>query len=400
MSTIQTADPPERAALVSMVRDFAAKEIAPIVEELDSTERFPEEVYVRMGGLGLMGVTVPESDGGAGGTAGDYVAIMEELSYGYASVADQCGVVELVGSLLVGSGTAEQKERYLPGLLSGRTRCSYALTEPNAGSDLGGVKTSARRAGGDWILNGEKIYIHNAPVADVALVLAVTDPGQGKRGGMSMFLVDVDTPGVERAYREKKMGQKASPVGGFVFTDARLPPTALLGAEGGGFGAVLSVLEKGRLGIGALANGISRAALDTAREHTLSRRQFGKPIAENQAVAFQLADMAVDHQAARLLLDHAARLLDTGWPAGPACSMAKLFASEASIRNTSRAVQILGGAGYIRGVPAERLYRDARITTIYEGTSEVQRLIISRDLIRPHGVPDVAAGPRREKDTA
>ncbi|NLU71417.1 acyl-CoA dehydrogenase [Streptomyces sp. HNM0575] len=375
----------EREALTAMVRDFAAKEIAPIVEELDSTERFPEEIYAQMGELGLMGVTVPETDGGAGGLVGDYVAVMEELSYGYASVADQCGLVELVASLLVGFGTPEQKDRYLPGLISGRTRCSYALTEPDAGSDLGGVKTSARRDGADWILNGEKIYIHNAPVADVALVLAVTDPGKRKRGGMSMFLVDVDTPGVERAYREKKMGQKASPVGGFVFTDVRLPSTALLGEAGTGFGAVLSVLEKGRLGIGALANGISRAALDTAREHAVSRRQFGEPLAAFQSVAFQLADMTVDHRAAKLLLEDAALLLDTGRPAGPACSMAKLFASEASIRNTSRAVQILGGAGYIRGVPAERLYRDARITTIYEGTSEVQRLIVSRDLLRPRG---------------
>lgn len=375
----------ERAALVSMVRDFAAKEIAPIVEELDSTERFPEEIYTQMGKLGLMGITISEADGGAGGTVGDYVAIMEELSYGYASIADQCGLVELVASLLVSFGNSEQKQRYLPGLISAGMRCSYALTEPNAGSDLGSLKTTARRDGGDWILNGEKIYIHNAPVADVALVLAVTDPDKRKRGGMSMFLVDVDTPGVQRAYYEKKMGQKASPVGGFVFTDVRLPSAALLGEEGAGFGAVLSVLEKGRLGIGALANGISRAALDTAREHALSRRQFGQAIAENQAVAFQLADMAVDLQAATLLLQNGAHLLETGESAGSACSMAKLFASEASIRNTSRAVQILGGAGYIRGVPAERLYRDARITTIYEGTSEVQRLIISRDLLRLRG---------------
>ncbi|GGO93089.1 acyl-CoA dehydrogenase family protein [Wenjunlia tyrosinilytica] len=383
MSPSQTSGTaPEREALVSMVRDFVAKEITPIVEELDATERFPEEIYARMGALGLMGVTVAEADGGAGGLVGDYVAVMEELSYGYASVADQCGLVELVSSLLVGFGTPEQKDRYLPGLISGRTRCSYALTEPGAGSDLGALATRARRDGADWILNGEKVYIHNAPVADVALVLAVTDPDKRKRGGMSMFLVDVDTPGVARAYREKKMGQKASPVGGFVFTDARLPSTALLGEEGTGFGAVLSVLEKGRLGIGALANGISRAALDTATEHAVSRRQFGEPLSAFQTVAFQLADMAVDHRAARLLLEDAARLLDTGRPAGPACSMAKLFASEASIRTTSRAVQILGGAGYIRGVPAERLYRDARITTIYEGTSEIQRLIISRDLVR------------------
>lgn len=371
----------ERAALTRMVGEFARDRIAPVVEELDETERFPAEIYEEMGKLGLFGITVPEADGGAGGLVADYVAVMEELSFGYASVADQCGLVELVTSLLVLHGSQAQKERYLPGLTAGTSRCSYALTEPQAGSDLGSVKTRARRDGADWILNGEKIFIHNAPVADVAMVLAVTDAEKSTRGRMSMFLVDVDTPGVQRAYKEKKMGQKASPVGGFIFTDVRLPATALLGEEGSGFGAVLSVLEKGRLGIGALANGITRAAVETAREHALGRQQFGQPLAGFQAVAFSLADMATEHRAARLLLDSGAALLDTGQDAGSACSMAKLFASETAVRTTNRAVQILGGSGYIRGVPAERLYRDARITTIYEGTSEVQRLIISRALL-------------------
>ncbi|MCQ4080881.1 acyl-CoA dehydrogenase family protein [Streptomyces sp. RB6PN25] len=368
--------------LTMMVREFATKRIRPVTEDLDATERFPSEIYEHMGQLGLFGITIPETDGGSGGTVTDYVSVMEELSYGYASVADQCGLVELVGSLLATFGSEQQKATYLPGLLAGTTRCSYALTEPGAGSDLGGLKTTARKDGNDWILNGEKIFIHNAPVADFAMVLAVTDPDKGKRGGMSMFLVEADLPGVQRAYHEKKMGQKASPVGGFIFSDVRLPADALLGAEGAGFSAVLQVLEKGRLGIGALANGISRAALDTAREHAQSRTQFGQPIGQFQAVAFTLADMATDYEAARLLLRRGAELLDRGEPAGMACSMAKLFASEASIRTTSRAVQILGGSGYIRGVEAERLYRDARITTIYEGTSEVQRLIISRSLLR------------------
>lgn len=381
MSATAVAETEHQEALVSMVRDFAAREIAPIVEDLDTTERFPAEIYRQMGALGLFGITVPENDGGVGGTVGDYVPVMEELSYGYASVADQCGLVELVTSLLSAYGTTEQKERYIPPLVAGTLRASYALTEAHAGSDLGGLKTAARRDGADWILNGEKIFIHNAPVADVAMVLAVTDPAKRKRGGMSMFLVDTDLPGVQKAYREKKMGQKASPVGGFIFTDVRLPTSALLGEDGAGFGAVLNVLEKGRLGIGALANGISRAALDTAREHALSRRQFGRPLAEFQSVAFDLANMATEYHAARLLLRHGAQLMDAGQPANAPSSMAKLFASEAAVRNTGRAVQILGGGGYIRGVTAERLYRDARITTIYEGTSEIQRLIISRDVL-------------------
>ena len=379
-------DPAERAedaaALTAMVREFAATQIAPIVEDLDATERFPEEIYAEMGKLGLFGITVPEEDGGNGGLAADYLIVMEELAYGYASVADQCGLVELVSGLISIHGSDEQKQRYLPGLLDGTQRCAYALTEAGAGSDLGGIKTNARRDGDEWVLNGEKIFIHNAPVADFALVLAVTDPAKRKRGGMSIFLVDVDLPGVERAYREHKMGQRASQVGGFVFTDVRLPASALLGDEGTGFGAVMSVLEKGRLGIGALANGIARAALDTAREHAVNRRQFDQPIGAFQAIAFMLADMATECRAARLLLEDAAAKLDAGAAdAGQACSMAKLYASENAIRTTNRAVQILGGSGYIRGVPAERLYRDARITAIYEGTSEVQRLIISRGLL-------------------
>lgn len=367
--------------LREMVREFTAARIAPVVAELDETERFPSEIYQEMGGLGLFGITVAEDEGGAGGTVADYITVMEELSYGYASVADQCGLVELVASLLVAHGTPDQREQYLPGLLAGTLRCSYALTEAAAGSDLGGLATTARRDGDDWILNGEKVFIHNAPVADFAMVLAVTDASKRKRGGMSMFLVDVDQPGVERAYTEHKMGQRASPVGGFVFRNVRLPATAMLGAEGTGFGAVLSVLEKGRLGIGALANGITRAAVDTARDYAIGRSQFGQPIGAFQAVSFTLADMATEYQAARLLLESGAARLDAAQEAGVACSMAKLFASETAVRATGHAVQILGGSGYIRGVPAERLYRDARVTTIYEGTSEVQRLIISRDLL-------------------
>jgi alkylation response protein AidB-like acyl-CoA dehydrogenase len=374
----------DRDLLVGMVRQFAADRIRPIAEDLDATERFPEEIYREMGELGLLGITVPEAMGGSGGCALDYAKVMEELAYGYASVADQCGLVELVGSLLATFGTPEQQARYLPGLLSGTKFCAYALTEAEAGSDLGNVKTTARRVDGGWVLNGEKVYIHNAPVADVAMVLAVTDKAKGRRGGMSMFLVDTDLPGVTRAYREHKMGQRASQVGGFVFEDVQLPPDAILGAEGAGFGAVLRVLEKGRVGIAALALGILRAALDRSVEHATTRIQFGKPIAEFQGVSFKVADMATDYHAARLLIEDAARKIDAKDPgAGPASSMAKVFASEAAVRDTSLAVQIHGGSGYIRGVEVERLYRDARVTMIYEGTSEVQRLIISRAYLRP-----------------
>lgn len=370
----------ETQLLIETVREFADEKIRPIAEELDATERFPEEIYKELGAMGLLGLTIPEADYGAGGSCMDYLNVMEELSRGYASVADQVGVVELVGSLISQFGTREQKDAYLPGLFDASLRCSYGLTEPTAGSDLGGLRTTAKRDGDDFVLNGEKIYIHNAPVADVVMVLARTDPDKGKRG-MSMFLVDVDTPGVERAYKEHKMGQRASPVGGFVFTDARIPVSALLGEEGTGFSSVLAGLEKGRLGIGALASGIARAALETAIEYSQQRSQFGERIANFQAVAFTLADMKVDYEAGRGLLEKAARLLDEGADANAACSAAKLFTSEAAIRNTNRAVQVLGGSGYIRGVEAERLYRDARITAIYEGTSEVQRMVIARSLV-------------------
>jgi alkylation response protein AidB-like acyl-CoA dehydrogenase len=379
---MSTADQ-DRELLVGMVREFAANRVKPLAEELDETEAFPEDVYAELGGLGLLGITVPEEMGGSGGSTLDYAKVMEELAYGYASVADQVGLVELVCSLLVKWGNPEQRERWLPGLMAGTQRCAYALTEAEAGSDLGNIKTLAVKDGDGWVLSGEKIYIHNAPVADVALVLAVTDKEKGKRGGISMFLVDCELEGVTKAYREHKMGQRSSPVGGFVFQDVKLGPDALLGEEGAGFGAVLSVLEKGRVGIGALALGILRAALDASIEYATTRVQFGKPIGEFQATGFKLADMATEYHAARLLIEDASRKLDAAAAdAGPASSMAKLYASEAAVRHTSNAVQIHGGSGFIRGVEVERLYRDARVTMIYEGTSEIQRLIVSRAYLR------------------
>ena len=372
----------DQRALVEVLTAFVRDKIRPIVEVLDAEERFPSEIYEELGAMGMLGINIPTEDGGAGGSALDYALVMEILSAGYASIADQVGLIELVGSLISKFGTEAQKRKYLPGIFAGTSRCSYGLTEPNAGSDLGGLKTYAeKQSDGSWILNGEKIYIHNAPVADFAMVLAETDKTKGKRGGMSMFLVDIDQPGVSRAYKEKKMGQKASPVGGFIFENVQLSADSILGEEGNGFGNVLQGLEKGRLGIAALANGISRAALATATEHARSREQFGAPIASFQAIAFTLAEMATDYAASTNLIHSAARKLDAKQDANATCSMAKLFASEAANRNASRAVQILGGGGYIRGVEAERLYRDARITTIYEGTSEVQKLVISRAVL-------------------
>lgn len=369
------------APIRQLVAHFVARHVTPVVAELDESGRFPAELYRELAKLNLLGITIPEDLGGVGGRALDYLHVVEGLSFGYASVADQCGLVELVGSLLASYGTADQWAEFLDPLLAADRFCAYALTEPQAGSDLSGMTTTARRTAGGWRLSGEKVFIHNAPVADYAAVLARTDLDAG-RDGMSVLLVDLTSPGVERTYREHKMGQRASQVGGLRFDNVMLPDTALLGDAGAGFRYMTGVLAKGRLGISGLSLGISRAALHAAVEHAETRMAFGRPIGANQAVAFPLADAFTEYRAGLLLAEDAARLLDNGDSgAATACSMAKLYASEACQRHASTAVQVLGGAGYIQGSVAERLYRDARITTIYEGTSEIQRLIISRAIV-------------------
>jgi alkylation response protein AidB-like acyl-CoA dehydrogenase len=373
------------APVRQLVADFVARHVTPVVAALDAQSRFPADVYRALAKVGLFGVTVPEALGGQGGRALDYLHVMEGLSFGYASVADQCGLVELVSTVLAEHGTPAQRERYLAPLLAAERFCSYALTEPHAGSDLAAVTTAARRTDGGWRLDGEKVFIHNAPVADFAVVLARTEPAALRRG-LSVFLVDLDRPGVQRPYKERKMGQRASQVGGLRFSGVELPDDALLGEEGAGFRYMTGVLAKGRLGIAGLSLGISRAALGVAVEQAETRMAFGRPIGANQAVAFPLADALTEYRAGLLLAEDAARLLDAGADrAATACAMAKLYASEACQRHASTAVQVFGGAGYIEGGVAERLYRDARITTLYEGTSEIQRLIISRSLVDTRG---------------
>lgn len=369
------------AMLRATVRRFADDRIRPAASALDAEARFPAGIYAEMAGLGLFGITVPESLGGAGLDAGAYATVMEELARGYASVADQCGLVELVATLLAVHGTEKQRQRYLPPLLGGEIRPAYCITEPGAGSDAAAVTTTACRTGDGWSLTGLKQLIHNAPIADVAFVLAVTDPAKGHRG-MSIFLVDCELPGVTRGPPEHKMGQRASLVGTLAFDSVPLRSDSLLGEEGRGFHMMMSVLDKGRVGIAALAVGIAQAGLEAAILHAKERRQFGQSIAGFQGIQWLLADMAKDIQAARLLTGDAARQLDQRAHATLACSMAKCFASDMAVRNTSNAVQIFGGSGYIRGVEVERLYRDAKITQIYEGTNQIQRNIIARELLR------------------
>ncbi|WP_173049455.1 acyl-CoA dehydrogenase family protein [Bosea sp. ANAM02] len=361
-------------------RRFAEDVVRPVAAELDRDETFPAEIYRQMGALGLFGITVPEAHGGAGLDTYAYAIVMEELSRGYSSVADQCGLVELIGTLLTRYGTPEQMRR-LPDILAGKTRVAYCLTEAEAGSDLSNVRTTARETAEGYVIDGGKLWIHNAPVADLGFVLASTDPAAGHRG-MSIFLVDLHAPGVSRGPKEHKMGQRASQVGALAFDGVTVPREALLGPKGRGFHIMMSVLEKGRVGIASLAVGIAQAGLEAALAYARDRRQFGRPILDNQGLQWLLADMAKEIAAARALVERAALLIDREKPATSAASMAKCFASDMAVAQTANAVQVFGGSGYIRGVEVERLYRDAKITQIYEGTNQIQRTIIARELIR------------------
>ena len=370
----------EHQQVADMTRRFANEVIRPQAERLDHEEAFAGDIYRAMGEIGLFGIAVPEQYGGAGLDCLAYSLVMEELSRGYASVADQCGLVELLTTLLVKHGTEAQKQHWVPQLVRAQQRGAYCITEAGAGSDVSGIKTTAVRHGDGWLLNGTKLWIHNAPVADMALVLARTDPAAGKRG-MSIFIVDCHAAGVAKGPKEHKLGQCSSQVGELHFKDVVLPADALLGTEGRGFHMMMSVLEKGRVGIGALAVGIMQAALEAAVEQVKIRQQFGQAIAEFQGIQFMLADMAKDAEAARLLVRSAATKIDAGIDATAASSMAKCFASDACVAQTSNAIQVFGGSGYIRGYEVERLYRDAKITQIYEGTNQIQRVIIARKLL-------------------
>ena len=374
-------EPDERHRMMrDTARSFAEREIRPIANELDDAERFPAELYDKMAALGMFGITLPEALGGAGADVLSYALVMEELGRGYSSIADQCGLVELVGTLLAEHGNAEQHRRYLRPLLEAKRRCAYALTEAEAGSDLSSIRTTAVETADGWRLSGAKQWIHNAPVADFAVVLARTAPELGKRG-MSIFLADREMPGFRAGRKEHKMGQRASQVGSLEFDDVRLGKDALLGPLNRGFHLMMALLDKGRVGIAALALGILQAALEASIDYAKTRRQFGRAIAEFQAVQWMIADMAKDAHAARLMIRHAALLLDRGERARMECSMAKCFAGDAAVAHTANAVQIHGGIGYIRGIEVERLYRDAKITQIYEGTNQIQRLIIARQLL-------------------
>jgi butyryl-CoA dehydrogenase len=364
----------------AMVRQFARKQLAPGAAERDRAPRFPREVFDEMARLGMMGMVVPEQYGGAGLDYVSYAMAVMEIAAadGAASTAFQVHN-SLVCLALLNYGNEDQKTRYLRSLASGELLGAFCLTEPDAGSDAAAIKTRARRRGNTFVLNGSKQFITSGKSADLAIVFAVTDPDAGKKG-VSAFVVPIRSPGYRVARVEHTMGQRGSDHCHVVFEDCEVLPEQMLGKEGQGLKIALANLEGGRIGVAAQSVGMARAAYDCALAYAKERRTFGKPIIEHQAIAFRLADMATSLQAAELMVLRAASLRDAGEPCLKAASMAKLFASEAAEKICSAAIQIHGGYGYLNDFPVERIYRDVRVCSIYEGSSEIQRLVISRKL--------------------
>jgi alkylation response protein AidB-like acyl-CoA dehydrogenase len=372
----------EQRMIQEMARNFAEKEVAPLAAELDETHRFPTELARKMGELGLMGVAVPEEYGGAGMDYVCYAVALEEISVACANT----GVVMSANNSLacgpvLANGTHEQKEKFLAPMAAGEKIGCFGLTEPSAGSDAGNQKTTAVLEGDQWVLNGNKVFITNATDADIAVVFAMTDK-EKKHRGISAFIVERGTPGFSIGKVEKKLGLNASGTAELVFEDCRIPKDQLLGELGAGFKIALQTLDGGRIGIAAQAVGIARAAMEQSAKYALEREQFGQPIARFQAIQWMLADMATEIDAARLLTLRAAYLQSTKQKYSQEAAMAKLFASETAMKTATKAVQIHGGYGYSKEYPVERFFRDAKITEIYEGTSEIQRLVIATNLLR------------------
>ncbi len=364
------------------VREFAQREIAPMAREYDESEKFPRENVLKMAELGLMGLTVPEEYGGAGAGAIEYALAMEEIARADAAHSVILTVnVSLVCDPILKFGTEAQRQRYLRPLSSGAGLGAFALSEPASGSDATRMQTVARRDGDDYVISGAKNFISNGGEASVYLLLAA-DPEQGERVSTA-FLVDADLPGFRVGAKEGKLGIRASSTTQVFFDECRVPASAVLGAPGQGLKVAFSSLDAGRIGIGAQAVGIGQAALDAALSYASQRRAFGKPIADFQAIQWMLADMHVRIEQARLLTYRAAWLKQAGKPFSREAAMAKLAGSEAASWVTSKAIQVHGGYGYMREYPVERYFRDARVTEIYEGTSEIQRMVIARSLLNP-----------------
>ncbi|MDX1622426.1 MAG: acyl-CoA dehydrogenase [Gemmatimonadota bacterium] len=372
---------PEHRMLVDTVRDFARERIAPIAAEHDESGEFPWETVGEMAELGLFGVPFPEEYGGAGFDALAAALVVEELAKVDASHSITVGAhTSLCASPIHDFGTPEQKERWLTPLAKGEKLGAFGLTEASSGSDAANMDTAAVRDGDHWILNGTKVFITNAGVGEIFVVAAVTDPQAGGRG-ITTFILERGMEGVETGKKEDKLGWRASDTRELLLEDVRVPDENRLADEGQGFGVALHTLDGGRIGVAAHALGIAEGAYDAAREYALEREQFGRPIADFQAIQFKLADMATEIEAGRHLTYHAARLKDAGEPYKLAAAQAKLFCSELAMRTTIEAVQIHGGNGYTVDYPVERMMRDAKITEIGEGTSEIHRIVIAREVL-------------------
>jgi hypothetical protein len=371
----------EQRQLQSSVRAFAEGEIAPHVSEWDEKSEFPHEVVKKLGEMGLLGVIFPEELGGAGMGYVEYVLAIEELS----RVDGSVGIIvaahnSLCTNHIMLGGNDAQRQRWIPKLASGQWLGAWGLTEPGSGSDAGGARTTAVKKGDSWVLNGSKTFITNGGYADCAVVLAVTDKEKGTRG-ISAFVVEKGTKGFRPGRKENKLGLRASDTSELIFEDCEIPAENLIGKEGDGFKDAMRVLDGGRISIAALSLGMARGALDAAMKYAQERRQFGKAISEFQAIQFKLADMATELDAAWLLTMRAAQMKDAGMKVTLESAMAKLYASEAACRICDEGVQIHGGYGFIKDYPAEKFYRDVRLCPIGEGTSEIQRMVIARELL-------------------
>ncbi len=372
----------EQFQLRKTIREFCEAEIKPHVMEWDETQVFPTAVFRRLGSLGALGAVFPEELGGSGYSYVDYAIVMEEIARVDPSIALSVAAhVSLCANHIYTAGSTEQKQRYLPKLASGEWIGSWSLTEPEAGSDAGQARASAVRDGDCWVLNGVKTFTTNAHVADVGVVMAVTDRSASSHG-ISAFIIERGTEGHSFGKKENKLGMRCSPTGDVILNNCRLPASQLCGKVGEGFVDALRILDGGRISIAALSLGVAQGAYEAALKYSKQRKQFSRFISEFQAIQNKLADMATEIDAARLLTQRAAWLKDSGANVNKESSMAKLFASETAVRVTNEAVQIHGGYGFTKDYPVEKFFRDAKLCTIGEGTSEIQKLVIARQLLK------------------
>lgn len=372
----------EEKAIASTVREFADAQIRPHVMEWDEAQALPRELLRKIGALGFLGCFVPEEYGGASLKTSEYIAVIEELARVDGSVALSVAAHNsLCTNHLVLFGSEDQKKSYLPKLASGEWIGAWGLTEPGAGSDAGGTQTTAVRHGGGWLLNGQKTFITHGSTGELAVLMASTDKSKGKHG-ISAFAIPLDTPGVRRGRKENKLGMRASDTSTLLLEDCQLPGSALIGRENEGFIQALKILDGGRIGIAALAVGMARGAFEAALKYAAQRRQFGRAIAEFEVIQFYLAEMATDIDAGRLLTRRAAALKDARAPFSKEASMAKYFAGEMCVRVADRALQIHGGYGFVKDYPVEKYFRDVKLCTIGEGTTEIQKLVIARQILK------------------